>query len=149
MNRIHEPKRKRNGTVLFIVIVCLVAASTILLGAVGLSIRHRGQLRTELQLEQTYWLLDAGIGKAIEQSKQHPDFEDLEISTAETLDGYAGSISIVVVEREQETTRIRVTAKLERADSTGITTQRSRLILLKNIETNKDVTNIRTTQTEY
>ncbi len=57
--------RQRNGTIVIAVLVCLAIATTILFGAIEVSLRQRRQVRSETQMEQTYWLLDAGIGAAI------------------------------------------------------------------------------------
>ncbi len=79
--RLNGADRQRVGTILIVVLVCLVVVTSILFGAITVSIRHRQQLRNELQLEQTYWLLDAGIGLAIDKFKQSPNFEKYVFAT--------------------------------------------------------------------
>ena len=131
-------RRRRNGTTLIVVLVCLVAVTSILLGLVGTSIRHRGQVRTEVQLEQTYWLLDAGIGAAIAEFKRNPDFEELAVSMDEPFENYKGSVTINVLTRNETQLHVRVTAKLQGQSKHGPITQRSRIILLERSQNNQE-----------
>lgn len=72
-NRNH--RIERSGTVLLVVLVCMVVTTSIVLGAVQSSLRHRRQLRQDIQMEQTRWLLDAGIGRAISQLERDADYD--------------------------------------------------------------------------
>lgn len=132
--------RPRSGTILIVVLVCLVAATTILFGAIEVSFRHRRQLRAELQLEQTYWLLDAGIGTAIEKFKQAPDFDKYAFETGVSLKDFTGSVDIKVVERNEESVSLQVTAKLKGPHKLSPITQRSRVIVLDRLQSNQNGT---------
>lgn len=123
--------KPNRGTILIVVLVCLAVASTILLGVVGVSVRHRQQVRAEVQLEQTYWLLDAGIGKAIAKFEQDADFEDFAFTTDGSLKNYSGSVEINAVEQNDKQVVLRVTAKLQGLHELSPITQRSRVIVLK------------------
>lgn len=128
-NRPRE-KNRRRGLTLFAVLVCLAVASVIMIGSVGFSIRHRMQLRNEIQLEQTYWLLDAGIGAALDKVRQDPEFKQLDLSAGESLNKYDGSLKIIVTERSGPNVGVRVTATLHGKNENGVTTKRSRLVFV-------------------
>ena len=129
--------QQRKGTILALVLVCLVVVTTILLGAVEVSIRNRQQIRTEVQLEQTYWLLDAGIGAAITKFHQSPDFGEYSFATEETLKNYKGSVDIQIIERDDKRVNMRVTAKLQGRHELSPLTKRSRVIVLNHLEDNQ------------
>lgn len=57
--------RQNRGFVLIAVLVCLSVIAAIMFSAMMTSLRHRRQLDRELQMEQTRWLTDAGIGRAL------------------------------------------------------------------------------------
>ena len=133
--------RARNGTILIVVLVCLVVATTILFGAIEVSIRHRQQTRTEIQLEQTYWLLDAGIGAAIEKFDQAPGFSEHSFATNESLKNYTGSVDIKVTERNDSNVSLLVTAKLHGQHEHSPVTQRSRVIVLNRLQSDQNGTN--------
>ncbi len=141
--RTRRAAQRRTGTILVFVLVCLLVVTTILMGAVEVSIRNRRQIRTEIQLEQTYWLLDAGIGAAITKFNQSPDFAEYAFATEGTLKNYRGSVNIEVIERTDQSVRLRVTAQLLGRQEFSPVTQRSRVIVLDNRQTNqtKTITN--------
>ena len=123
--------QKRSGTILIVVLVCLAVVSTILFGAVKASLRNRGQIRTEVQMEQTYWLLDAGIDVAIAKFGQDSEFSEHEFTTDSTLKNFKGRVDIKVIERNDQTVRIRVTAKLQGSQEHSQVTRRSRVFTLE------------------
>lgn len=65
LNRNRPRKNGRSGAILIAVLVVLGVVSAMLLAAVTASVKQRRQLRQELQLEQTRWVVDAGVRKAI------------------------------------------------------------------------------------
>ena len=122
--------KKRRGTILIAVLVCLGIATTIVLGAVQSSMRQHRQVRRELQVEQTRWLLDAGIERAVTgvlaQKESYPG-ETLTIAPA--LKKYAEAtieISLLQFDARSEKASLRVTARLSGTGSLAPTTQRSR-----------------------
>ncbi len=132
----HNQQRYRNtsnrdGTVLVVVLVCLIVVATVLIGTVGVSIRYRQQIRTELQMEQTYWLLDAGIGTAIANFNQDPESENMDVVIDHVMENHIGSVSITQLKRTDQQLTLRVTAKIRGNHQLGKTTQRSRMIVLE------------------
>lgn len=124
--------RNHRGVVLVIVLVCLIAVTTILLGSMSTGIRHRQQTRSETQMEQTYLLLDAGIGKAIEDFQDEPFTKDQEIVLENAMVKYNGWLNFDLVDQTEDQITLRVTAKLQAKHELGQITQRSRVIVLKN-----------------
>jgi type II secretory pathway component PulK len=124
----------RRGTVLIAVLVCMGFATSILLGVVQTSLRLRREVRRDLQMEQTKWLMDLGVVKAISGMQSQPgyDGETLAISTALAKYGDA-SIDIKVIREDQPTDRVRlrVTARLSGSGGTpSSTTQRSTEVIV-------------------
>lgn len=58
-------KPARSGTSLLAVLVCLIAVSVIVVGALTQSLKLHRQSRQDRILEQTRWVLDAGISRAV------------------------------------------------------------------------------------
>ena len=124
----------RQRTVLIAVLVCMGIASTIVLGAVQISLRQRQQTRQELQMEQTKWLLDAGIGTAISRLQAQPAYNGETISVTPALEKYPdASIEITVIRSGQpdDQVSLKVTARLSGAEKQSPTTQRSKEILVE------------------
>ena len=103
-------RAEKRGTVLLVVLVCMVVATSIVLGAVQSSLRHRRQLHQEIQLEQTRWLLDAGISRAISQLDRDPEYDGETIKDI----SIAGKYNCVVEVQQLESAgqqKFRVVAK--------------------------------------
>ena len=83
-------------------------------------------------MEQTYWLLDAGIGAAIAKFDQAPDFSEHSIATDGSLKNYSGSVDIKVIQRNDKSVTMRITAKLQGRHEYSPHTQRSQVIVLDN-----------------
>lgn len=62
--RFSRPSQRR-GTILIVVLACCAVAVALIMISLQVSLQQRRQLRTELQLEQTRWVLDAAIRKSI------------------------------------------------------------------------------------
>lgn len=126
--------KRRRGTILVAVLVCLGAATTIVLSTVHVSIRQHRQVRQELQLEQTRWLLDAGVDKAVTNFLAQPDNykgETLTITPPpKKYQRAAIKISLIEYDRQAERVRLRVAARIEGIGTVAAVTQRSRDILL-------------------
>ncbi len=124
----------RRGSMLIAVLVCLGVATTIILASVKMSILHRQQLRQDLQMEQTKWLLDASVRAGIAKAKQQADYqgETIEFTTPlSTSLGYPNATVELSAEPDdqQENIRLRVTASLENEVSFK-STKRSATILI-------------------
>jgi type II secretory pathway component PulK len=132
--------RSRRGTLLIAVLVCLVVVATILLGVVQSSLRQRYQLRNELQLEQTRWLLDAGMGQARMKIFGDADYEGETLTVSPGLQKFsAGRIETEVLDDgdAKATVRVRVTAKLGSVDQALPTMSRSTEFVLKTEDSQK------------
>lgn len=118
----------RRGSILIAVLACTAIATTILLGAVQSSLRHRQQLRQDLQLEQTRWLLDAGVGHAIASLNSQPAYDGETIRVDPAFEQYPNAnVQISVIRKNQPANlvRVRVTAQLSRSGELAPSTRRS------------------------
>ena len=125
---------KRRGAILIAVLVCLGIATTIVLGAVQTSIRQHRQVRNELQLEQTRWLLDAGVERAVAGFLAQPDnYQGEMLTITPGFEKYGQAtidISLIQYDRQTDRATLRVTAQLVGGGSLAPTTQRSREFVL-------------------
>ncbi len=146
---------QRVGAVLVCVLVCMGIATTIGLVAVRSSLQVRRQLRQELQLEQTRWLLDAGIARGLQQLNRRPDYqgETWEVSPALPTDMHA-TIEIKVLTEptagpatdgqptDQPLRRLQVKAAIGTADGLAVPapgfTSRTDSILLPALSSSSD-----------
>ena len=127
---------KRRGTVLIAVLVCMGFATTILLGAVQTSLRMRREVRQELQMEQTKWLMDLGVRNAIVKLQDQPEYAGESLSFAPPLGKFAdASIEISVDRNDQpdDRVRLRVTAQLNSAGGNQTSQTRRSTELLVNL----------------
>lgn len=132
-NRNRINRSTRNGTTIVICLVALTVTSIILLGLARASLKQRLQTRMERQLEQTYWVLDAGLGLAIERFASDPEQEDFQINLDGELEKYQAKIDFVVKDAETETT-VKVTARLQSRHKYGSVTQRSKTIRIPKLQ---------------
>jgi type II secretory pathway pseudopilin PulG len=141
MNKISQ-RNPRSGSILVIVIVLMIVASTILFGMVQGGIRHRRQLRQELQMEQTRLMLDAGIRTAIKKVKSQPAYSGETIS----IDKFLGEHSKATIEIKVDESgtseelnprpEVLVLATLSGAGEWSFTTQRSHTMFVARTEQN-------------
>ena len=109
---------KRRGTILIAVLVCMGFATTILLGAVHTSLRLRRDVRQDLQMEQTKWLMDLGVRKAISDLRNQPDYDGETLTIAPPLAKYTDASVEITVDHEnqpEDRVRLKVTARLNGA----------------------------------
>ncbi len=59
-------RSRRSGAVLICVMACLLVSLSVAVCAVQIALRQRQGLRAEVQLQQTTWLLEAGVNRAID-----------------------------------------------------------------------------------
>ena len=124
----------RNGAVLLCVLACLGIATTIVMVSVRSTLRARRQMRQELQLEQTRWLLDAGISHAKSRLKNDPNYRGDTWNVAPELGGYAEAsvdISAPSDDSPSDLRTLRITARLNTDEALSKPTVRSRELLIK------------------
>ena len=124
----NQPERSRGGVVLIAVLVCMGIVMTLLLGAVQTSLHCRRQMRNEAQLEQTRWLVDAGIQKAIASLEQHPDYAGERITVTPEVGKHAAVVVIKVkpIKDSSSQVSINVTAELGDAEDEVQKTKRTK-----------------------
>jgi type II secretory pathway component PulK len=109
--------KKRRGIALIAVLACSAVAVSLVLLSVEVSLRQRRQLRNELQLEQTRWVLDAAIRKSIANDAQQT--ADSEVKPKlERFDKVSFSI-----DSGQPGGQVFVHAKIENFAGTKVTTR--------------------------
>ena len=126
-------RRNRRGAVLIAVLVCMGFATVVLLGIVQNSLHQRRQMRRNLQMEQTQWLLDAGLSTGIARLMENSDYEGETISVTPQMEKYTrGSIEITVIREDapEQKIRLRVRARLENANESLPEIQRSKEIVI-------------------
>ena len=105
----------RSATVLVAVLVCLGVATTILLAAVQVSLGHRRQIRQELQMEQTKWLVDAGVRKALAEVEADEDYSGDIFSVVPLLKYDNAKLEIqVTLDEDESSALIKVSALVNR-----------------------------------
>jgi hypothetical protein len=127
-------KIDRRGSILVCVLVCLGIASAIVIVSVRSSLQARRQMRQELQLEQTRWLLEAGLVHAVTQLRNQPTYQGETWQVSPPLPAYPHAtvdISVATDGAVTDKVRMTVTAKLRGPDALSKTTQRSKTLLLK------------------
>ena len=136
--------RRRDAAILIVVLVCLGIASSMTVTAMQSSLRARREMSRQWQLEQTRWLLDAGIRQAMNsatKTDQEPDNDsapDAAVAgeTWDVTDSVsrcsAATITITPVESSagDDAAVFEVTAVIENEDSPPVQTRRSRVIRL-------------------
>lgn len=86
----------RRGHLIFAVLVCLSVISLILIGALTHGLRLHRQIRNERMLEQTRWVLDAGISRAIIALDNDPNYSGETIELKQTLHDHKSMLKISV-----------------------------------------------------
>ncbi len=131
----------RRGAVLIAVLVCMGVAVTIVLGVVQASLRERRQLRQELQMEQTKWLMDAGLGHAIAQLNAQPDYAGETMMVAPEIAKFAIAkleVSVNRIDIPTNQIRVTVTSQLGDRDEQTALTRRSKTIVVRVDRTNQN-----------
>ena len=129
-----DTSRKRNtGVVLVCVLVCMGIASAIVLTSVRMSLRTRRQMRAEIQLEQTRWLLEAGLVRAVKRLREQPDYAGEMWDASEALTQYDRARVSIDVQRDAAsagTARLILRARVGRQAPGQRSTQRSRTVVV-------------------
>ena len=134
-----HPQRSRGGVVLIAVLVCMGVVMTILLGAVQTSLHCRRQMRNEAQLEQTCWLLDAGIRQAIANLEQQPDYAGEQIQLSPAISKYANAVVDIKVRPVKDSpgkVSVLVTAELGDLEDEVLKTKRTKELIF-NVRSNQ------------
>ncbi|QEG20514.1 hypothetical protein [Mariniblastus fucicola] len=83
MKALLSKNNRRSGSVLVAVLVCLGVIGALIFASMQLTLRQRKQLDREMQMEQTFWLAEAGMDHAlnlIENSDGDLDSEQILLS---------------------------------------------------------------------
>lgn len=137
---------KRSGAILVCVLVCMGIATTIGLVAVRSSLQARRQMRQEVQLEQTRWLLDAGLARGLQQLRQSPAYQGETWNVAPALQSYPDAVVNIEVLADSSApdgpARLQVTAVLGHSDPLSAApagaTRRSDSIVLPTLPSSPD-----------
>ncbi len=114
------------GRAIVIVIVCMGIATTIMMTSLQMAIRVRRQMRTEIQMEQTRWMLKAASQRALNKLSEDPDYtgENWDVGKALTLHDDA-TIQIKVEANEDGRKIISATSRIGSDDNPVTATRRS------------------------
>ena len=128
-------RKKQSGTILIAVLACMTVAMLILLGAVESSLRHRRQLRTELQVEQTRWLLDAGVSKAINELKADKEYQGETIRFDASVSALRNASVEIAIEPKQDSSHVKIVATIGKASGSSPFTMREREFVFEHSST--------------
>lgn len=132
------PRGHRGGIVLVCVLVCMGIASTIVLASVQSSLTARRQMRTEIQLEQTRWLLEAGVVRAVQNARADSDYQGETWQVDDAVDEFERARIEITVRRGEpsaETARVDVIAQVSQDTPNAKPTRRSRSLTIDLSET--------------
>lgn len=136
----YKRKSQRSGVILIAVLVCLGVATTILFTLIQSSVGVRRQVRQDLQMEQTKWLVDAGIRHAVVRLGGKEEFRGETMRLDDSLGDYqrAGiKITISNSELGDGVIRIAVTADLAGQGEFPFETKRSNEIVVSRSDINQ------------
>ncbi len=123
----------RVGAVLVCVLVCVGVASTIMLTSLHASLRERRQMRQELQMEQTRWLVEAAMIRGTRATRDQDDYRGETWNVSAALRKYAQAevtINVSPVAGSNGEVQLDVTAEIRGPDSrSNITKHSGRMIL--------------------
>ena len=131
----------RGGAVLLCVLACLGVATAIVMVSIRSSLRARRQMRQELQLEQTRWLLDAGVAYAKSRLRTDPDYEGELWQVDPGFGSYAEATLEIAISSDDvpaNQLRLQVAAKLKTDEPLSKPTVRSSTLLVERTEPNSN-----------
>lgn len=118
----HSPRRSRSGTVLILVLACLVVVTALIGSATQAALRGRQAARIQKQLRQTELLCEAGVLRAAQQLRKSTRYEGEQwtprLTTAAQDASRSNSTSDVRADSEA-TVEIRVT-RSDDSDSSSV-----------------------------
>jgi len=90
------------------------------------SLSHRRQIRQELQMEQTRWLVDAGVRTALSEIAADEDYSGDQFSVSPLLKYEKANIEIKVISDDKEpSAQIVVSASVNRGEDALTETNRT------------------------
>lgn len=118
---------KRRGFTIAAVLFFMFFTTALIIGTLTFSLRQQRQLARQFQAEQTAWLLDGGLIKAMDRLATNPEYQGETILIEPAINQYErAEVEIVVTEESEfERYRIRVTAILAAAEGAESTVRRS------------------------
>ncbi len=123
----------RNGSILVLSLVVLIVVSALMMATVRSSLGVRRQLRTDLQLEQTRWLLQAACDHVQLKNSAEKNLDlTVDALTDWELDAFPRCQTTVRFEPLNEGGRqgVNVTARIKRLGIAGTVTTRSSTVWL-------------------
>ena len=73
MNRLKS--KSRSGTILICVLACLGVVTVLVMSMLQSSLRARREVRMQLQLNQTEFLCEAGVQRAVKRLNESPNYQ--------------------------------------------------------------------------
>jgi hypothetical protein len=105
----------RSGTLLVCVVVCMGIALSIMLTSIHGSLRERRQIARELQMEQTRWLVDAGLTRGMMKLSEDAGYSGETWDVTQALQSDHTSIIEISVQKTgdaSESVRLSVSATI-------------------------------------
>ncbi len=142
MNRSHH--RSRRGVLLFCVLVCLLVTSAIATATMQSALRARREVRWSHQMQQTQWLLEAGVHRAAKQLRQSDQYQGETWRPADAIAHFDNAAVVIrVTPADDGSNEVNVTARLgvglEDTRSTTVSrTTRSHQFLFRSPENSSD-----------
>ena len=112
---------QRSGYAVVLVLACCSVAMALVMLSLQASLKQRRQLRSEHQLEQTRWVLDAAIRKSIADPPSGASEDQVE-PKLEKFDKV-----LVSVEPDEAKGQVVIRAKIENAAGTSVTMRSARI----------------------
>ena len=127
--RTRTKSANRNGNLLIVALVSLAIATSLMFGALRTGLQARRQMRQQFQLEQTRWLLDAGVRHAHQMLRDDPDYDGETLTFDKTLPHEHSAVLTIDVDRQAKdadtAASFSVSSKLFRTDSPDRVVRRS------------------------
>ena len=123
----------RHGAFLICVLVAIGIVTSIMVTCVRSSLRTRHQLRVESQMEQTRWVVDAGIQRALNQYAANDRYVGESWDVTGALKDHSSAIVVIRVENasdDDSAIEVTVNAIVQPTDSITIPTQLTESIVV-------------------
>ena len=135
---------KRHGLITVCVLVCLIVTVSLSLSMLHSTLRARREVAIRLQVQQTDWLLDAGIQLANARLAESKEYEGETWQVSDAILGFYGGRAVIAVSRDDDNTTVEVVALLSNSSlpkknsssgerERGMITQRSHRWQIKNL----------------
>jgi hypothetical protein len=134
-------KTRSSGSILICVLVCLGISASIMMVSVRSSLRVRRQMRIETQLEQTRWLLEAGMRRGASRFREDPGYQGETWKVVPALASYRDATVEIKVTRNGvsgEQARMNVSARIGGQTTHTESTQRSATLLVQRTQSNSE-----------